>query len=101
MFCSQCGKEMPDKNTFCTNCGAPLMQPTIQSADQAEHIEVEQAPVEQPAAAPVTETAAPAPETAAPVTEATVAAAGASVAAAAAAAFGTPTSASAPTSTRI
>ncbi|MBE5836098.1 MAG: zinc ribbon domain-containing protein [Butyrivibrio sp.] len=24
MFCSKCGKENPDGNTFCSSCGAPL-----------------------------------------------------------------------------
>jgi len=67
MFCTKCGKKLPDTAKFCTNCGAPVKARQIPVVDPMAE--------EAPAAAPVAEeipAAAPAVEeapAAAPVAE--------------------------------
>ncbi|MBO4416285.1 MAG: TM2 domain-containing protein, partial [Lachnospiraceae bacterium] len=55
MYCSSCGSEIKDGQSFCANCGAPVAQP-VQPAPQpaAQPVQpVYQQPVQQaPAAAP-------------------------------------------------
>lgn len=30
MYCGKCGSSVPDGNSFCSNCGAPISQKTTQ-----------------------------------------------------------------------
>ena len=32
MFCNKCGNEIPNGSKFCNNCGAPVVEPTVQAA---------------------------------------------------------------------
>ena len=48
-YCSQCGGEIADDATFCTNCGAPQVAETPVEAEAPEIPAAEAAPAEEPA----------------------------------------------------
>ena len=50
MFCENCGQQIPDGSTFCSNCGAPAGKPAQEMPVEQQPVEqpVEQQPVEQP-----------------------------------------------------
>ena len=47
-YCPQCGGEIADDATFCTNCGAPQVAETPVEAEAPETPAAEAAPVEEP-----------------------------------------------------
>ena len=51
-YCSQCGGEIADDASFCTNCGAPQVAETPVEAEAQEIPEAEAAPVEEPVQQP-------------------------------------------------
>ena len=62
MYCESCGTFIPDGQSFCSNCGAPVAQPAAQPAVQQQ---AAPAPAPGPAAAPIAAApiaAAPAPQ---------------------------------------
>lgn len=36
MYCRKCGAQVPDGNKFCTSCGAPMDDPTVEAASAPE-----------------------------------------------------------------
>lgn len=65
MFCTNCGKELPEGTMFCTQCGRPVEAAATPGVAQAPQPAPEVAPVPEaapaPQAAPVTPAANPAP----------------------------------------
>lgn len=65
MFCTNCGKELPEGTMFCTQCGRPVEAAATPGIAQAPQPAPEVAPVSEaapaPQAAPVTPAANPAP----------------------------------------
>ena len=68
MFCSKCGKQLPDNCAFCGQCGTPVAKAPVQPIAQppVEEIPVEEVRPETVAEVPVAE-AVPAPAAEAPV----------------------------------
>ena len=50
MFCTTCGRELPDGAKFCTNCGAPVAK--IVTREEREAVPVEDAGVDEVVAEP-------------------------------------------------
>lgn len=52
MYCSKCGKELPEGAQFCPNCGNSISPPTAPSSLQVENSPDQDSPATQPPSAP-------------------------------------------------